>query len=153
MDREHGRHMSTAPKKQARRIKASRRAPHHSSAYELREGAGGGFEDTLDALIDSALSQGAAELRLAQWGSRVRLMARLEGNFVELVPGTLGPAALRGLVAVIKKRARLDAHVARPQGGAFVVVPGGRGPQVVRAQILPGLWGDQAELRFPNSPV
>lgn len=136
--------MSTAQNKQPRRTKMSRRAPR-PAPYELREG---GSEDTLDTLINAALSLGAVELRLAQWGSRVRLMARLDGRFVEMVPGTLGPAALRGLVAAIKKRARLDAHVARPQGGAFVVAPAGKEPQVVRAQILPGLWGDQAELRF-----
>lgn len=136
--------MSTAQNKQPRRTKMSRRAPR-PAPYELREG---GSEDTLDTLINAALSLGAVELRLAQWGSRVRLMARLDGRFVEMVPGTLGPAALRGLVAAIKKRARLDAHVARPQGGAFMVAPAGKEPQVVRAQILPGLWGDQAELRF-----
>jgi type II secretory ATPase GspE/PulE/Tfp pilus assembly ATPase PilB-like protein len=136
--------MSTAPNKHPRRTKMSRRAPR-SAPYELREGSA---DDTLDTLINTALSLGAAELRLAQWGSRVRLMARLDGRFVELVPGSLGPAALRGLVAAIKKRARLEAHVARPQGGAFMVAPVGKEPQVVRAQILPGLWGDQAELRF-----
>lgn len=73
-----------------------------------------------EAILLDAVSEKASDIHIEQYGERVRIRLRVDGELHDLTRYHLTPRELRGVINVIKLRAELNIAEHRlPQGGAF----------------------------------
>ena len=102
----------------------------------------------LDTMLLDAVADRASDVHLEQYGDRVRVRLRIDGQLRDLPRYRLSPPEMRGLVNVIKVRADLDIAERRlPQGGRIKLRVGAQGYDL-RVQTQPALHGEHVVIRL-----
>ena len=101
-----------------------------------------------EALLLEAMTRRASDIHLEQYGSRVRLRVRIDGDLHDLSAFNLTPEQLAGVVNVVKIRGGLDIAEHRlPQGGRFSAATAGA-VYDLRVQTQPALHGEHLVIRL-----
>lgn len=101
-----------------------------------------------EALLLDAVAQRASDIHIEQYGERVRMRLRVDGELHDVWHYDLTPRDLRGLINVIKLRAELNIAERRlPQGGRARLRVG-IVEYDLRIQIQPSLYGEHAIIRL-----
>jgi type IV pilus assembly protein PilB len=141
------------------------------SAIELRQARGEDYEPTVkargrdildldpsalegyavsvfDALLLDAIGERASDIHLEQYGQRVRVRMRVDGELLDQPRYKISPPELSALVNVIKVRAKLDISEKRlPQGGRIHLRAGDE-KYDLRVQTQPSLHGEHVVIRL-----
>ena len=101
-----------------------------------------------EALLLDAVSENASDIHLEQYGERVRVRLRVDGELHDVPYYNLSPQELKGLVNVIKLRADLNIAERRlPQGGRSGIKVGDALFDL-RIQLQPALHGEHIIIRL-----
>lgn len=101
-----------------------------------------------ETLLLDAVAENASDMHVEQYGDRVRLRLRVDGDLHDLDYYSLNRAEARGLINVIKLRANLDIAEKRlPQGGRSRLRVGDALFDL-RIQTQPALHGEHAVIRL-----
>lgn len=101
-----------------------------------------------ETLVLDAISEKASDIHLEQYGDRVRVRLRIDGDLHDSVRYMLSPRELAGLVNVIKLRSSCDIAEHRlPQGGRTRVRSAGNNYDL-RVQTQPTLYGEHVIIRL-----
>ncbi len=104
-----------------------------------------------EILLD-AIGERASDVHLEQYGSRIRVRLRIDGDLRDIHHFQLSAEQCRGIVNIIKVRAGLNIAECRvPQGGRFTVSAGEQSFDV-RVQTQPSHHGEHVVMRLlPHS--
>ena len=120
------------------------------AATESKEGESASIVETLDALLEHAITLGASDLHIEPLENMLVVRARIDGVMQEIAsfPKTFSAP----LVARVKVIANLqvDEHNA-PQDGRFRANADAAGTIDIRVNIMPVLHGEKAEMRLLRS--
>lgn len=106
------------------------------------------FVGLFEALLLDAIGERASDIHLEQYGERVRVRLRVDGELRDVPRYAMTPAELRGVVNVIKVSSELDIAERRlPQGGRMRRRAGGRAFDL-RVQTQPSLHGEHTVIRL-----
>lgn len=101
-----------------------------------------------EAILMDAVSDKASDIHIEQYGKRVRIRLRVDGDLRDLPQYQLTPRELRGVINVIKLRADLDIAESRlPQGGRSRLQLRNMSYDL-RVQIQPSHHGEHAVIRL-----
>ena len=101
-----------------------------------------------EAMLLDAVGERASDIHLEQYGNRVRVRLRIDGELVDLQHYKLKVTELKGLINVIKLRAELNIAEKRlPQGGRSRLKVGGA-LYNLRIQVQPALYGEHVIIRL-----
>jgi type IV pilus assembly protein PilB len=101
-----------------------------------------------ESLLLDAIGERASDIHLEQYGARVRVRLRVDGDLRDLGRAHLSPDELRGVVNVVKVGAGLDISERRlPQGGRMRRRAGGVAYDL-RVQTQPSLYGEHVVVRL-----
>lgn len=101
-----------------------------------------------EALLLDAIGERASDIHLEQFGERVRVRLRIDGDLQDIERYALTPTELSALVNVIKVRANLDIAERRlPQGGR-IRLRAGDNLFDLRVQTQPSLHGEHIVIRL-----
>ncbi|MFO7528333.1 MAG: ATPase, T2SS/T4P/T4SS family [Marinobacter sp.] len=101
-----------------------------------------------EAILLDAVSEKASDIHIEQYGERVRIRLRVDGELHDLPQYQLSPRELRGVINVIKLRAELNIAEHRlPQGGRSQLKLG-EASYDLRVQTQPSLHGEHAVIRL-----
>ena len=122
----------------------------HRVAAEAQEGESSSIVETLDALLEHAITLGASDVHIEPLENMLVVRARIDGVMQEIAsfPKTFAAP----LVARVKVIANLqvDEHNA-PQDGRFRANADAAGTIDIRVNIMPVLHGEKAEMRLLRS--
>ncbi len=106
------------------------------------------FVQLFESLVMDAIGERASDIHLEQYGERIRVRVRVDGDMRDLPRYRISPADLAGVMNVIKVRSKLDISEHRlPQGGRVRIKAGGKTFDL-RVQIQPSLYGEYAVIRI-----
>jgi type IV pilus assembly protein PilB len=106
------------------------------------------FIALFEALLLDAIGERASDIHLEQYGERVRVRLRIDGELREVPRYRMTPDDLRGVVNVVKVAADLDiAERRRPQGGRMRRRAGGHVFDL-RVQTQPSLYAEHLVIRL-----
>ncbi len=101
-----------------------------------------------DALLLDAVSEGASDLHVEPYKTKVRIRLRVDGDLHDVNHYRLSPKEARGLINVIKIRGNMDIAEKRlPQGGRSQLTAGGI-TYDLRIQVQPSLHGESVVIRM-----
>ena len=101
-----------------------------------------------EAILLDAVSEKASDIHIEQYGNRVRIRLRVDGDLHDLPQYQLSPREIRGVINVIKLRAELNIAEHRlPQGGRSRLKLGNMAYDL-RIQTQPSLHGEHAVIRL-----
>ncbi|OGG61903.1 hypothetical protein A3C87_00715 [Candidatus Kaiserbacteria bacterium RIFCSPHIGHO2_02_FULL_49_34] len=122
----------------------------HRAAVEAQDGESASIIETLDALLEHAITLGASDLHVEPLENMLVVRARIDGIMQEIASFPKSFSA--PLVARIKVIANLqvDEHNA-PQDGRFRANADAAGTIDIRVNIMPVLHGEKAEMRLLRS--
>lgn len=101
-----------------------------------------------ESILLEAVSEKASDIHIEQYGERVRIRLRVDGDLHELSQYQLTPRELRGVINVIKLRAELNIAERRlPQGGRSRLKLADTSYDL-RIQTQPSLHGEHAIIRL-----
>lgn len=101
-----------------------------------------------EAILLDAVSEKASDIHIEQYGDRVRIRLRVDGDLHDLPQYQLSPREIRGVINVIKLRAELNIAEHRlPQGGRSRLQLGNIAYDL-RIQTQPSLHGEHAIIRL-----
>tara|TARA_Y100000589_G_scaffold162929_1_gene154775 strand:+ start:1574 stop:3190 length:1617 start_codon:yes stop_codon:yes gene_type:complete len=101
-----------------------------------------------EAILLDAVSEKASDIHIEQYGERVRVRLRVDGELHDLSRYQLTPRELRGVINVIKLRAELNIAEHRlPQGGRSQLKLGDA-LYDLRIQTQPSLHGEHVVIRL-----
>ena len=101
-----------------------------------------------EAILLDAVSEKASDIHIEQYGERVRVRLRVDGDLHDLPQYQLTPRELKGVINVIKLRAELNIAERRlPQGGRSRLRLG-ESSYDLRIQTQPSLHGEHAVIRM-----
>jgi type IV pilus assembly protein PilB len=101
-----------------------------------------------EAILLDAVSEKASDIHIEQYGERVRIRLRVDGDLRDLSQYQLTPRELKGIINVIKLRAELNIAERRlPQGGRSRLQLGDMAYDL-RIQTQPSLHGEHAVIRL-----
>lgn len=101
-----------------------------------------------EAILMDAVSDKASDIHIEQYGKRVRVRLRVDGDLSDLPQYQLTPRELKGVINVIKLRANLDIAESRlPQGGRSSLQLRNMSYDL-RVQIQPSHHGEHAVIRL-----
>ncbi|MBX3250499.1 MAG: Flp pilus assembly complex ATPase component TadA [Myxococcales bacterium] len=124
--------------------------PSHEARGDLLEGAtvDARFVGLFEALLLDAIGERASDIHLEQYGDRVRVRLRVDGELRDVPRYAMTPAELRGVMNVLKVSSTLDIAERRlPQGGRMRRRAGGRAFDL-RVQTQPSLHGEHCVIRL-----
>ncbi|MCM0611556.1 Flp pilus assembly complex ATPase component TadA [Marinobacter sediminum] len=101
-----------------------------------------------EAILLDAVSEKASDIHIEQYGDRIRIRLRVDGDLHDLPQYQLSPREIRGVINVIKLRAELNIAEHRlPQGGRSRLQLGDTSYDL-RIQTQPSLHGEHAVIRL-----
>ncbi|MDO6823616.1 ATPase, T2SS/T4P/T4SS family [Marinobacter sp. 1_MG-2023] len=101
-----------------------------------------------EAILLDAVSEKASDIHIEQYGERVRIRLRVDGDLRDLGQYQLTPREIKGVINVIKLRAELNIAERRlPQGGRSRLQLGDMSYDL-RVQTQPSLHGEHAVIRL-----
>ncbi|AOY87231.1 protein-L-isoaspartate(D-aspartate) O-methyltransferase [Marinobacter salinus] len=101
-----------------------------------------------EAILLDAVSEKASDIHIEQYGDRVRIRLRVDGDLHDLPQYQLSPREIKGVINVIKLRAELNIAEHRlPQGGRSRLQLGDTAYDL-RIQTQPSLHGEHAVIRL-----
>ncbi|WP_417513866.1 ATPase, T2SS/T4P/T4SS family [Marinobacter sp.] len=101
-----------------------------------------------EAILLDAVSEKASDIHIEQYGERVRIRLRVDGDLRDLGQYQLTPREIKGVINVIKLRAELNIAERRlPQGGRSRLQLGDMAYDL-RVQTQPSLHGEHAVIRL-----
>lgn len=101
-----------------------------------------------EAILLDAVSEKASDIHLEQYGDRIRIRLRVDGDLHDLPQYQLSPREIKGVINVIKLRAELNIAEHRlPQGGRSRLQLGDMAYDL-RIQTQPSLHGEHAVIRL-----
>ena len=101
-----------------------------------------------EAILLDAVSEKASDIHIEQYGERVRIRLRVDGDLHDLPQYQLSPREMKGVINVIKLRAELNIAEHRlPQGGRSRLQLGDMAYDL-RIQTQPSLHGEHAVIRL-----
>src|SRR5690554_6148269 len=101
-----------------------------------------------EAILLDAVSEKASDIHIEQYGERVRIRLRVDGDLRDLGQYQITPRELKGVINVIKLRAELNIAERRlPQGGRSRLQLGDMAYDL-RVQTQPSLHGEHAVIRL-----
>jgi len=101
-----------------------------------------------EAILLDAVSEKASDIHIEQYGERVRIRLRVDGDLRDLSQYQLTPREIKGVINVIKLRAELNIAERRlPQGGRSRLQLGDMAYDL-RIQTQPSLHGEHAVIRL-----
>ena len=102
----------------------------------------------MQELFKAAVERGASDIHIEQYGERVRIRLRVDGDLHDLPQYQLSPREMKGVINVIKLRAELNIAEHRlPQGGRSRLQLGDMAYDL-RIQTQPSLHGEHAVIRL-----
>ncbi|WP_228289891.1 GspE/PulE family protein [Marinobacter salsuginis] len=101
-----------------------------------------------EAILLDAVSEKASDIHIEQYGDRIRIRLRVDGDLHDLPQYQLSPREIKGVINVIKLRAELNIAEHRlPQGGRSRLQLGDMAYDL-RIQTQPSLHGEHAIIRL-----
>ncbi|KPQ02473.1 ATPase, T2SS/T4P/T4SS family [Marinobacter sp. HL-58] len=101
-----------------------------------------------EAILMDAVSEKASDIHIEQYGDRIRIRLRVDGDLHDLPQYQLSPREIKGVINVIKLRAELNIAEHRlPQGGRSRLQLGDMAYDL-RIQTQPSLHGEHAIVRL-----
>lgn len=101
-----------------------------------------------EAILLDAVSEKASDIHIEQYGDRIRIRLRVDGDLHDLPQYQLSPREIKGVINVIKLRAELNIAEHRlPQGGRSRLQLGDMAYDL-RIQTQPSLHGEHAIVRL-----
>jgi len=101
-----------------------------------------------EAILLDAVSEKASDIHIEQYGERVRIRLRVDGDLHDLGQYQLTPREIKGVINIIKLRAELNIAERRlPQGGRSRLQLGDMSYDL-RIQTQPSLHGEHAVIRL-----
>lgn len=101
-----------------------------------------------EAILLDAVSEKASDIHIEQYGDRIRIRLRVDGDLHDLPQYQLSPREIKGVINVIKLRAELNIAEHRlPQGGRSRLQLGDMAYDL-RIQTQPSLHGEHAVIRL-----
>jgi len=101
-----------------------------------------------EAILLDAVSEKASDIHIEQYGERIRIRLRVDGDLHDLPQYQLSPREIKGVINVIKLRAELNIAEHRlPQGGRSRLQLGDMAYDL-RIQTQPSLHGENAVIRL-----
>ena len=101
-----------------------------------------------EAILLDAVSEKASDIHIEQYGDRIRIRLRVDGELHDLPQYQLSPREIKGVINVIKLRAELNIAEHRlPQGGRSRLQLGDMAYDL-RIQTQPSLHGEHAIIRL-----